>query len=72
MNSSRKSIVGSTSTRRRDRLLFVVVNVSAVAWSFFFAYKLGFTRFLIVLMVSLVILNLALVMGVKFRNRNIF
>lgn len=57
-------------TRQRDIFLFIVVNVGAIGWTFFFAKGMSTAMFLVILIGSIIGLNLALFIGMKLRNRN--
>ena len=55
-------------TRHRDIFIWLMVNVSAIGWTFFFANGKGTTMFLVILNSSIIGLNLALFIGLKLRK----
>ena len=56
-------------TRQRDIFVFLLVNISIPAWTFWFAYDKGPKVFLIVFLASLIAVNLSLWSGVWLRKR---
>ena len=56
-------------TRQRDIFIFIVVNVGVVGWTFFLANDKSTTEFLVILGFGFIVMNLALFLGVKWRNR---
>jgi hypothetical protein len=56
-------------TPNRDTLLWIVINVSAIAWSVYFAYGSGRRMFIATIITNLIGLNLILLASIKLRNR---
>jgi hypothetical protein len=55
-------------TRDRNIFLLIVINVSVVGWSVYFAHHRGVTVLFAVLLISLVIANVVLLKGEKSRE----
>ena len=54
--------------KKRDLFIGFLINATAVISSFIFAYQMGRTTFLIVLLGSLTFLNLVFFITIKVRN----
>jgi hypothetical protein len=57
------------NTRQRDIFLWIVINVGAIGWTFFFGKGKSTTELVAILALGIVVLNLAFFIGVKVRNR---